>query len=143
MGAVATFLEKTLAGRPIELWGDGSQRRDFVYVGDAVDALVRMGDVDTPRWRILNVGSGKETAIAELCELVFSVSGQRTEVRLLPARRFDVPVNVLDIRRARELLAFDPSTGLEEGIRRTWTWLTNPLGGPSGPAGAPGHGRSS
>lgn len=123
MGAVATFLERTLAGRPIDVWGDGSQRRDFLYVRDAVDALVRIGDIETPRWRLVNVGSGKATSIAELCELVFSVTGRRTDVRLLPARPFDVLANALDILRAKEMLGFDPVTSLEEGISRAWTWL--------------------
>lgn len=124
MGAVATFLENVLAGRAIELWGDGSQRRDFLYVGDAVDALVRMGELEAPHWRLVNLGSGRATAISELVELVFSVIGRRSEVRRLPARSFDVPVNVLDISRARQMLAFDPTTTLEEGIRRTWSGLT-------------------
>ena len=84
MGAVADFLEKTLAGRTIELWGDGTQRRDFLYVGDAVDALVRMGDLDTPRWRLVNVGSGVETAIKELCEVIFRVTGRRPRSACFP-----------------------------------------------------------
>ncbi len=124
MGAVPAFLEKVLARRPIELWGDGSQRRDFVYVGDVVDAILGMGSLDSPRWRLLNVGSGTATSILELCELIFDVTGQRTEVTVLPGRAFDVPVNVLDIQRAREALGFSPSVTLEEGIRRTWMWLT-------------------
>jgi UDP-glucose 4-epimerase len=123
MGAVATFLERILALRPIDIWGDGSQRRDFLYVEDAVRALVKIADIETPRWRLVNIGSGQATSIAELCELAFGVTGRRTEVRLLPARSFDVPANALDIRRAREMLGFDPATSLEQGIRRTWTWL--------------------
>jgi UDP-glucose 4-epimerase len=123
MGAVAAFLENTRAGRPIELWGGGTQRRDFLYVRDAVDALVSMAMLEAPRFRIVNVGSGEATGIAELCELVFQVVGRRTDVRSLPARSFDVPVNVLSISRARELLGFEPTTSLVEGIRRTWAWI--------------------
>lgn len=123
MGAVVTFLENTIAGRAIVVWGDGSQRRDFLHVDDAVDALVKVGHINSPRWRIMNVGSGRDTTIAALCNLVFQVTGQRTAVEHVPARRFDVPANVLDIRRAREVLGFTPQTGLEEGIQRTWTWL--------------------
>lgn len=134
MGAVAAFLEKTLAGRPIEVWGDGSQRRDFLYVDDAVEALVRIADLDAPRFRLLNIGSGSGTAIAELCELVFRVTGRRTELLHLPARRFDVPANVLDIERARELLAFEPCTSLEKGVRKTWAWLVASAGAAPGPA---------
>jgi UDP-glucose 4-epimerase len=123
MGAVAAFLERTLAGRPIEVWGDGSQRRDFLYVADAIKAIVRAADLEAPRHRVLNIGSGKGTAIAELCELIFKVCGRRTEIINKPARRFDVPVNVLDIQRASDVLAFEPSTSLEEGVRRAREWL--------------------
>jgi UDP-glucose 4-epimerase len=123
MGAVATFLENTLAGRKIELWGDGSQRRDFLYVHDAVNALVLMGELEAPQFRLVNLGSGEATAIADLVELVFAVIGRRSEVRRLPARSFDVPVNVLDITRARQMLAFEPKVTLEEGIRRTCAWM--------------------
>jgi len=124
MGAVATFLENALAGRAIDLWGDGSQRRDFLYVGDAVSALVRMAELEAPDFRLVNLGSGEATSIADLVELVFAVIGRRTQVRRLPARSFDVPVNVLDISRARQMLGFDPTTTLEDGIRRTWSWVT-------------------
>jgi len=129
MGVVAAFLENVLAGRAIELWGDGTQRRDFLYVADAVAALVGMGELEAPRWRLVNLGSGEATAVGDLLELVFGVVGRRTEVRRLPARSFDVPANVLDIGRAREMLAFEPRTSLDQGIRSTWRWLTSSAAG--------------
>ncbi len=102
LGAVAHFVKRAVGGVPIELWGDGSIRRDFIHVDDVVDALLRTIGYSGPE-RVFNVGSGHSASLNELVDLIRQRVGQ-VVVNHQPARSFDVQENVLDVRRAeREL----------------------------------------
>lgn len=120
-GAVTVFLEKALRGEMIEIWGDGSVTRDYFYVSDAVTALVKTisyeGEV-----RIFNIGSGVGKSLNDILA-VMGEMGLRTQCRYLPARKFDVPVNVLDNSLAREHLNWKPEVPFDEGLARTLEWL--------------------
>jgi len=123
-GAVAVFLGNALENRPITIWGDGTVQRDYIYIDDAVDACVRlaMGDYAPG---IYNVGSGRATALNELVETIKRVTGKSLAVKYAPARKIDVPVNVLDITKVSAAMKWGPSTKLADGIRATWQWLLN------------------
>ncbi len=116
-GAVAVFVDRIVRGEPVPLYGDGSIVRDFVFVADVVDVILRSlsaGDGSAT----LNVGSGAGASLAELIALIEQISGLRARIEPLPDRGFDVPRVVLDVTRARNELGFEP-TSLEEGLRRT------------------------
>lgn len=121
-GAVSVFLNRALHRRPIEIWGDGMVVRDFVYVEDVVDALVRAmshsGDV-----RIFNIGSGEGKTLNNIVQAVEKLLSRRIEIRYLAPRKFDVPSNVLNIDRARQVLGWTPTTPFEDGLLRTHNWL--------------------
>jgi len=121
-GAVGVFLDRALNHRPIEIWGDGSVTRDYVYIGDVADALVRMldyhGDV-----RVFNIGSGVGIDLNDLLGEIERSVGHPVERTYQPSRRFDVPVNVLDIALARRELGWQPSTSLQDGLARTASWM--------------------
>ena len=119
-GAVGVFLQNALAGRPITIWGDGEVVRDYLYVADLADALVR---ASTTGRGVFNVGSGHGVSLNELLESISAVAGERPQVRYQAARTLDVPANVLDIRRAREELGWSPRVGLDEGLQKTTSWL--------------------
>ena len=118
-GAIAVFLDRIVRGEPVPLYGDGSIVRDFVYVGDVVDAILRTLSV-TDGSTTLNVGSGVGASLMEVIELIERVSGCRAIIEELADRGFDVPRVVLDITRARTELGFAP-TALERGLRLTLT----------------------
>ena len=118
-GASSVFLNRIYAGQPISIWGDGGVVRDYLYVSDLIDALVRAAEVELPE-RVLNVGSGRGTSLNELVRLMAEVVGEQPAGEYLPARALDVPVSVLEIRRARAELGWSPKTELVEGIARTW-----------------------
>lgn len=124
-GAVAVFLGKALRGEPIQLWGDGSTIRDFLYVGDAMAAVC-----DVLRYqgqeRLFNVGSGRGCSLLELLDTIARVTGRTPEIRLGPARSCDVPSNVLCTERARRELGWQPTVPLEQGIERTLQSLDRP-----------------
>jgi len=121
-GAVAVFLERVLRGQPIQIWGDGSVVRDYVYVGDIAQAFLQVMQYQGEE-RVFNIGSGKGVSLNELVDAIGQVIGLRPAVEYTPGRRFDVPENVLDISRARQHLGWRPQMPLAEGLRRTYEWM--------------------
>jgi UDP-glucose 4-epimerase len=125
-GVVAIFLERMARGEPTTIFGDGEQERDFVYVEDVAAAvLAAVGRAAG----VYNVGSGEATSIATLHELCRRVSGDGREPELGSPRAGDLKRSVLDPSRARAELGWTAATPLEDGLRRTWDWLT--VTGPS------------
>jgi UDP-glucose 4-epimerase len=121
-GAIAVFLNRALQGDPIEIWGDGSVVRDYLYIGDVVDAFMcaveYRGD-----FRIINVGSSRGHSVNELLKAMEELFGRRIERIHLPTRPFDVPINVLDSSLARRELGWEARVSLSEGLARTLRWL--------------------
>lgn len=114
-GAVAVFLGKILRGEPIELWGDGSTVRDFLYVGDAIEAMLRLLTYQGEQ-RLFNIGSGRGCSLNQLIHTIAGVTQRQPRISHLPFRGFDVPSNVLCIERAGRELAWQPRTSLRQGI---------------------------
>jgi UDP-glucose 4-epimerase len=121
-GAVAVFLGLVMAGKPITIWGNGDITRDYIYVKDVVSVPISALQMKN-RWNVFNLGSGNGTTLNELVTIIRDVTQRAIEVNYTEGRAIDVPVNVLDISRAREDFNFAPRVHLREGIRRTWEWL--------------------
>lgn len=121
-GAAVVFLNKVLKGEAIDIWGDGSVTRDYLYVKDVAGAVLKLLSYDGEE-RIFNIGSGKGMSLLQLIEAIELVTGRKADVRFTPARPFDVPVNVLDIGRAEKELSWRPEIVLEEGLKRTMVYL--------------------
>ena len=116
-GVVTTFTWKALNGQPIEIYGDGSVVRDYIYIEDAVEGILRIADREG-KHRLYNLGRGEGRTVSDVVEAITKVLGKRPEVIYKPGRPVDVPVNVLDISRFREDFgAFEP-VSLQTGIRR-------------------------
>jgi UDP-glucose 4-epimerase len=121
-GAVTAFLHHAHRNEPIEVWGDGSVVRDYLYVGDVAEALVRTLDY-RGNIRIINIGGGVGRDLNQALAAIENVIGRPVNRRYLPGRKFDVPSNVLDIRLARSELGWQPVTPFEDGLRRTLRWV--------------------
>jgi len=121
-GVVATFLAAALNGDPIEIWGDGSVTRDYVFIQDVVDAFVQVATSDSEVLS-LNIGSGIGLSIIEIAKTIESCIGVELKKSFKNARPFDVPVNVLDVSAAYALLGWKPKTELRDGIVQTYNWL--------------------
>lgn len=126
-GAVAVFLDKALRNEGIEIWGDGSVVRDYFHVSDAVSALTK-ALVYEGNHRVFNVGSGVGQSLNEILTAIENLLGTPVKRTYLPARAFDVPVSVLDISKAAELLNWKPQTPFAEGLSRTAQWLRSSRG---------------
>jgi len=121
-GAVAVFLDRALRDQAIQIWGDGSVVRDYVYVADAVDAILKAARFEGAQ-RIFNIGTGKGTTLNELIAEITKLLGRPVKVERGAARALDVPVNVLDASLAARHLGWRASTSLGDGLRRTCEWL--------------------
>ena len=124
-GAIGVFLGRILAGDGIDIWGDGSVVRDFIYVEDVVRAMLLAARYAGPR-RVLNIGSDQGCSLRELLETLGVATQRRLAVRYLPGLPFDVPVNVLDIGAARAALQWEPTTDLATGLQKTWASFNVP-----------------
>ncbi len=123
-GAVAVFLGKALYDQEVQIWGDGSVARDYFYIDDLVSAFILAIENNIPS-HLYNIGSGYAVSLNELLEKIQKVTGKKLNIRYLPARKLDVPVNCVDISRAKKELGWGPEISLEEGMGRTWKWLNS------------------
>lgn len=121
-GAVAVFLDRALRDQPIQIWGDGSVVRDYLYVSDAVDAILKAARFDGEP-RIFNLGSGVGASLNQLVAEIGKLLGRPVRVEHTEARAVDVPANVLDCTLARRHLGWSARTSLGEGLKRTCEWL--------------------
>ncbi len=117
-GAVAVFLDRASRGKPIQVWGDGSVVRDYVYVEDAAEALLKAAAFEGEQ-KIFNIGSGVGTSLKALIEAIEALLGHPVPVEYGAPRSLDVPANVLDTSLARRHLGWSARTPLAEGLRRT------------------------
>jgi UDP-glucose 4-epimerase len=121
-GAIAVFLHKAANKQPIEIWGDGSVVRDYIYVKDAVRALA-LAKSNSGGQRIFNIGAGEGRSLNDVLDSLEKLAGRKIVRNYIAARAFDVPVNILDISLARKCLHWEPQVSFEEGLRRTWEWV--------------------
>ena len=116
---VSNFIVQAIQGRPVTIYGDGSQTRSFCYVDDTVDALVRLmatgDDVTGP----VNIGNPAEISVRNLAELVVERSGAEAAIDQRPLPEDDPKQRQPDISQARRLLGWEPKVPLEEGLGRT------------------------
>lgn len=118
LGAVTTFTYKALKGEEIVVYGDGSVVRDYIYIEDAVKAILNIAD-DEGEDRLYNVGSGMGTSLCQLLKIIEDTLGLTLKIRYVPGRAVDVPVNYLDISRYEMKFGRFDVLSLPEGIRRT------------------------
>jgi UDP-glucose 4-epimerase len=116
---VPRFLQQVLQGGSLVIFGGGGQTRDFVYVADAVDALVAAATAADVDRRIVNVGCGRETSVNALAALTAEVVGREVEVLHSPAESGGVSRLCADIAVARRLLGYEPRVDLAQGLRLT------------------------
>ena len=118
------FIRASLEGRPVTLYGDGEQTRDFTFVADAVAATMAAGDRGVPG-RAYNVGGGSRVSMNQVVEIIGRVAGRPLEVRREPAQKGDMRDTYADTTLARADLGFVPSVTLEQGIEAEYRWLSS------------------
>ncbi|CAL9677866.1 UDP-N-acetylglucosamine 4-epimerase (plasmid) [Streptomyces sp. enrichment culture] len=126
--AIGRMLRAVLTGQPLRLYGDGRQRRDFTYVTDAVAATIAAASAEATA-EALNVGGGDSVSVLDVLSRIAEITGAEVPVHDDRHQPGDVQVTEADLTKARELLGYEPSVSLSEGIERQWRWLSTYHGG--------------
>jgi UDP-glucose 4-epimerase len=132
LGAASVFAWRAITGAPIQIWGNGSIVRDYVYIDDTVDAFITMMNASSRALAevepIVNVGSGHGVSLVEIIRIIEEQLDRRLDVRFQPSRSFDLPFNVLDVSLAKRLLEWSPVTRFSDGMARTLDSLKSRAG---------------
>lgn len=123
-GVIPAAMGKLARGEVMQVWGDGSAARDYLYIDDFVRLLLSV--VDAPPasgHRVFNACSGRSTSLDELLAMLEAVSGRTLQRSHVPARSVDAPTVRLQAERARATFGWQPEVALAEGLDRTWRWF--------------------
>jgi len=119
--AIHQFTKRIFEGEPVPMFGDGSTQRDYTYIDDIIDGVIRC--VDKPfRYEIFNLGEQHTTSLRELIDLIAKHVGKPAAIVQLPLQPGDVAITYADISHARELLRYNPTFTMDEGIQRFVAW---------------------
>lgn len=126
-GVVAIFCSRILQGKPLTIFGDGLQTRDYVYVGDVARAVFLGATRQLPKAerldaRAFNVGTGVGTSVVDLARLLQEATGSNAETVFAPRRPGEQQESFLDASKSRELLGWEPKVTLSEGLAKTFAW---------------------
>jgi nucleoside-diphosphate-sugar epimerase len=122
-GVISRFIAALLSGEQPVIYGDGEQSRDFTYISNVVDANLRAAETMRGIGEVINVATGERATLNELLEVLKGITGKPdVSADYHEARVGDVRHSLADITRARELLGYEPTVGLEEGLRKTIEW---------------------
>ncbi len=137
--ALFTFVRKILAGEPIEVFNEGRHKRDFTYVDDIVDGVLRVAerpaaadpafDSDAPDpatssapWRVYNIGNNQPVALMDFIAAIETALGRKAEKLMRPLQPGDVPATYADIEPLRREFGFEPRTSINEGVEKFVAW---------------------
>lgn len=116
-GVVSTFTYRAMHDQSIEVYGDGTVVRDYIYIEDAIDGILKIAG-GRGSYRLYNLGRGEGATVLDVIDAITEVLGKRPEVVFKPGRPVDVPVNVLDVTRYEQDFGMLSRTSLREGIHR-------------------------
>jgi len=120
--AIRKFTAAIAAGQPVEIYGDGTTRRDYTYIDDILQGV--LAALDRPLgYQVINLGESRTVELRELVRLIEQELGQPAKIRFLPPQPGDVPLTCADITKARRLLDYRPQVPIEEGIARFVHWF--------------------
>ena len=127
--AIHKFARQLLTDQPITMYGDGTSRRDYTFVGDIVDGIVkslrRAKGLDDPEYEIINLGGSETTQLKDLISGIADAMEITPEIKQLPTQPGDVQRTYADISKAKDLLDWQPETPIEEGLQVFADWVTD------------------
>jgi len=126
---IPNFIYWAMSGQPLPITGTGDETRDFTYVGDIVDGLLRAGSLPAAMGQEFNLASGAETRIIDLAQKINAATANQAGIRFAQRRKWDTKRRLLaSVDRARELIGYNPSTSFDEGLDRTIRWFRDNWG---------------
>ncbi len=122
-GVLGIFSGNVLRGEPITIFGDGEQTRDFIFIEDIVDGWSRALMTPSAKGQVINLGGGRATSINQLAKAVTAAFGKPDhEIRHMPGRAGEQRAVQADIRKAKQILGWEPKTSFEAGLKNTVEW---------------------
>ena len=121
-GVISLFIEALSEGKPPLVHGDGRQTRDFTFVGDVVDGVLRACKAPTAAGEVINVAGGGRISLLEVLRTLQSILRAHVEPTFGPPREGDVRDSQADIHKARQMLGYEPRIAFEDGLRQTVEW---------------------
>ncbi len=121
--AIHKFSRLIRDGKPIQMFGDGSARRDYTYIDDIIQGVRTSMDYDGSMHEVFNLGESETTELSRLIELIEESLGKKALIDRQPMQPGDVPITYADISKARRLLNYDPTTKIEDGIPKFADWF--------------------
>jgi len=121
---IPRFIGQALSGKPLTVFGDGSQTRSFTYMTDQIEGLLRLAALDAAEGQVINIGNVNEITVLELAKKVIALTGSTSDLSYLPLPEDDPLRRRPDISRAREILGWCPKVPLEKGLMRMIEWIT-------------------
>ena len=118
-GVISIFADRARAGKPLTIFGDGQQTRDFVYVGDVARAVVAAAMADGGDGTAMNIGTGRETTVRQLAEIVVGLAGTGVAISHAPARAGEIVRSLAAVERVRATLGWQAEVALADGLART------------------------
>jgi len=121
-GVISLFINALCEGRQPTIYGDGEQTRDFTYVANVVDGVLRACEAPEASGEVMNIATGSRISLNQLFSAVRDLVGARVEPLYAAARSGDVRDSQADIQKARRLLGYEPTVSFDEGLKRTVEW---------------------
>jgi len=121
---LSLFNAAVMAGTQPTIYGDGEQSRDFVYVGNVVEANLLAAEAKIATGLAINVGTGIRSTLNQTLRLLDKITGRPATAKYAPAREGDIRDSQADIALAKEALGYHPRFDFEEGLKRTWAWFS-------------------
>lgn len=121
--AIHKFARLITDGKPIQIFGDGTTRRDYTYIDDIISGVIAAIDYDGSKYEIFNLGESETTELSGLVELLEQSLDMKAEVDRQPPQPGDVPITYADISKAKRLLNYNPQTKIEDGIPKFVEWF--------------------
>jgi UDP-glucuronate 4-epimerase len=119
--AIHKFTRLVDEGLPVPVFGDGTSRRDYTYISDAVDGVLRALAHPQP-YEILNIGESQTTELRDLVAKIEKALNRKAQIRAMPPQAGDVPLTFADVSKAKRVLGYEPRTSIEEGLRKFVEW---------------------
>jgi len=122
-GIIPIFLNLAKENKPVTIFGDGENVRDYIYIDDAIKNIVKLVFRKNNGHRVYNMGSGEGISINQIVTIIKKITCKSIKIKRMPARNSDVRKVILDTRRIRNEINYSLGTSLEEGMERTWEWI--------------------
>jgi len=120
---IPLFINESLSGRQIQIFGDGEQSRDFIFVADAVDANLKAIEApETANGEVFNIASGEKTSVNTLAREIGDLLGVSAQPHYADPRPGDILHSFADVKKARQTLGFETQVGFKSGLKKTVTW---------------------